>query len=147
MFNDKLKRIAVVYVAVQVVIWAKAAWFFMAFGYGSVSPYNIIFFPPEMVTFSNVFHEAMHVAIGILALLFGKNLVKIEWPKFLATLAVAVTIHNVAYWFTKAHLSFSFSVMDFFADAIVLSAFVLLAFSLKKWIKPLEQRFKWLKTL
>ena len=147
MFNDKLKRIAVVYALFQVVIWVKAVWFFTSFGYGNVSSYNRIFFPPEMILFSFLFHEAMHVVIGILALLFGKDLVKIEWPKLLATIAAAVAIHNVAYWFTKAHLSVSFSVIDFFTDFIVLIAFVLLAFSLKKYIKRLEQRFKLLKTL
>ncbi len=147
MFNDKLKRIAVVYALFQVVIWTKAVWFFLTIGWGSVSSYNRIFFPPEMILFSLLFHETMHVVIGILALLFGKNLAKIEWPKLLATIAVAVAIHNVAYWFTKAHLSASLSVIDFFTDYIVLIAFVLLAFSLKKYIRRLEQRFKWLKTL
>jgi len=127
-------RIAVTYVALQVVIWAKCALFFALYGAGRVAKSNEFLFPADAIAFNFFFHEAMHIAIGVLALLFGKNLKKIEWLKLVAIVFVAVFIHNLAYWFTWSHASISYSVFDFATDSVILLAVILVGYVLgKSW--------------
>lgn len=125
-------RIAVVYVALQVVIWIKCTAFFLLYGAGRVSYFSSYLFPPDAIAFNLFFHEAMHVAIGILALLFGKNLQRIEWAKLAAVIFTAVFIHNLAYWFTNSHISVAYSAYDFASDFVLLFAAVLAGYALKK---------------
>jgi hypothetical protein len=139
----KLARIALAYAGLQAVIWVKAFAFFFSYGYGAVGRYNQLFFPQEAILFNFWFHEGMHVAIGVLALAFGKNLAKVEWSRLVPAVLAAVAIHNVAYWFTRVHSSLMASVKDFVSDFVVLLAFVLLGFALRRQIN----RFKLLNAL
>ena len=123
-------KVAIVYVVLQVIIWIKCAVFFYLYGNGSVTMFNRFLFPANAIAFSFFFHEAMHVAIGILALLFGKNLKKIEWTKLVAVIFAAVFIHNLAYWFTRTHTSIAFSAFDFASDSTILLAAVLAGYAL-----------------
>ncbi|MFA4855527.1 MAG: hypothetical protein WC634_03000 [archaeon] len=129
--NGNLK-VAIVYVALQVLIWIKCAAFFVIYGAGRVTNFNAYLFPPDAVFFNWVFHETMHVAILVLALLFGKNLKRVEWLKLVATVFVAVAVHNVAYWFTNSHSSVAYSAVDFASDSVLLFAAVLAGYALKK---------------
>lgn len=135
-FENGNLRVAIVYVALQVVIWIKCAAFFAIYGAGRVADFNAYLFPPDAVVFNFFFHEGMHVAIGILALLFGKNLKRIEWIKLVAVIFVAVLVHNLAYWFTNTHISVAYSAYDFSSDSVMLLAAVLAGYALKKaWMR------------
>ena len=76
----------------------------------------------------------MHVAIGILALSFGWNIVKIKWGKLWLVVFAAVAVHNVAYWFTVAHQGIAYSAVDFVSDSLLLMAFVLAGFVGKNFL-------------
>ncbi len=132
MFNRKLRRIATAYLALQLVIWVKCAAFFSLYGFGKVARFNKAFFPAEAITFNFFFHEAMHVGIAVLALLFGKNMRRLEWLKLVAVVFIAVALHNFAYWFSKSHPSLAFNVQDFVSDSVLLLAFVVAGFLLNK---------------
>ncbi len=138
MFNAWNKKIAVVFVALQAIIWVKTAVFFQLYGFGKVGDFNRQFFPPEAVLFNFFFQETMHVAIGILALLFGANIQKIAWRKLLAVVGAAVSLHNVSYWFTESHPSAVFSLFDFASDYLILTTVILIGFKLKR-VKALAE--------
>jgi hypothetical protein len=104
----------------------------LLYGAGRVANFNAYLFPEAAVSFNFFFHEAMHVAIFVLALLFGKNLKRVEWAKLVGVVIVAVFLHNLAYWFTNAHSSFAYTVYDFFSDSAMLLAAVLAGYVLKK---------------
>jgi len=138
--NGNLK-VVLVYVALQVVIWAKSAVFFALYGAGRVANFNAYLFPQDAIALNFFFQEAMHVAIGILALLFGKNIGRIEWAKLVAVIFVAVFIHNLAYWFTNSHISVAYSAYDFASDSAMLLAAVLAGYVLKKiWLDFAKKR-------
>ena len=135
-FKNKNLKVAITYVVLQVIIWIKCAAFYLLYGAGRVARFNAFLFPADAIAFNFFFHEAMHIAIGILALLFGKNLKKIEWLKLVAVVFVAVFIHNLAYWFTLSHASIAYSVIDFASDSVILFAVVLAGYLLNKlWIR------------
>ncbi len=133
-------KVAIVYVALQVIIWIKCAAFYLLYGAGRVANFNSFLFPADAIAFNFFFHEAMHVGIGILALLFGKNLKKIEWIKLIAVIFVAVIIHNLAYWFTWSHASIAYSVFDFASDSLMLLGVVLAGYLLNKIWMLLKKR-------
>ena len=135
--NKKLVRIALWYVLLQAIIWVKCAWFFALFGHGRAALFNLAAFSQEALVFNFWFHEAMHVGIGILALLFGKNLKRLEWVKLVAIIFVAVALHNVGYWLTKSHHSVGYSAFDFASDSVLLFAFVVAGFA---WTKFFAKR-------
>jgi hypothetical protein len=144
-FGNGNLKVALVYVALQIVIWIKCAAFFLIYGAGRVANFNAYLFPAGAIEFNWFFHEAMHVAILILALLFGKNLQKIEWLKLTAVMFIAVFLHNLAYWFTNSHASIAYSAYDFTSDSVMLFAAVLAGYVLKKiWLrlgkKPLQEK-------
>lgn len=140
--NGNLK-VALVYVALQVAIWIKCAAFFALYGAGRVANFNVYLFPPAAVSFNFFFHEAMHVAILILALLFGKNLKRIEWAKLVAVIIIAVFIHNFVYWFTNSHVSLAYSAYDLASDSVMLLAAVLTGYVLKKlWPRFTKERLE-----
>ena len=124
MFNRRLRRIAFVYVALQVAIWIKCALFFSWFGYGKSMPFSATAFPETAIAFDFFFHNGVHFAIGILALLFGKNIHRAEWAKLAAIVLAAVAIHNAGYWFTAVHPSLAYITVDFARDSIILFCFV-----------------------
>ncbi len=132
MFNNRLRKIGLVYLALQAVIWAKCIAFFLLFGFGKSMDFNAQAFPAAALLFDFFFHNAMHVGIGILALLFGKNMQKIEWIKLVAVVFVAVALHNALYWFTASHPTAAYSAFDFARDSGLLLAFVVAGFALKK---------------
>jgi hypothetical protein len=146
MFNRKTRRIAIAYMALQVVIWAKCALFFAWFGHGKSMPFNLQDFPADAIQFDFFFHNGVHVLIGVLALLFGASIQKIELRKLAAValaaaklaaiVAAAVALHNVAYWLTATHPSIEYAGFDFARDSVMLFAFVLAGFLLKvSWAK------------
>ncbi len=124
MFDRKLRRIAIAYVALQAVIWAKCVLFFVWFGHGKSIPFNWRAFPENALLFDFFFHNGMHAAIAVLALLFGKNIQRIEWLKIIAVVFVAAGLHNIAYWFTASHESAWYSAVDFARDSALLFAAV-----------------------
>ncbi|MDP2973561.1 MAG: hypothetical protein Q8N60_00780 [Candidatus Diapherotrites archaeon] len=132
MFNKQNKKIAALYVALQGIIWAKTIVFFQLYGFGKAGNFNRVFFPQDAILFNFVFHETMHVAIGVLALLFGANMQKIELGKLTVVVFAAVSLHNVSYWFTKSHPSALLSLFDFASDYLILTAFVLVGFALNR---------------
>ena len=137
MFDKKMWKISAVYVLLQIVIWAKSLAFFQWHGFGRVAGFNRFAFSPEAIFFDFVFHEAMHVAIGVLALVFGARLRRLEWAKLALAVAVAVAVHNLAYWFTASHQSLSFSVIDFVSDFAILLAFVVAGYVVRRhWQGP-----------
>ncbi len=131
--DKKLVRIALWYVLLQTIIWAKCTLFFALFGHGRTALFNLAAFSQEALVLNFWFHEAMHVGIAILALLFGKNLKKLEWAKLAAIVFVAVALHNVGYWLTESHSSIGYSVFDFAFDSTVLFAVVVAAFAWRKF--------------
>lgn len=131
-FFGKNSLVAAVYLLLQAVIWIKCWVFFALYGAGRVMAANSFLFPQDAVVFNYYFHEAMHVAIGILALLFGKNLKKIEWLRLIAIIFGAVAVHNVAYWFTWSHPNILYSVYDFCYDSTLLLVVVLVGYFLGK---------------
>ena len=140
MFEKGNLKIAIVYVLLQVVIWIKCAGFYLLYGAGRVASFNSFLFPADAIAFNFFFHEAMHVAIGVLALLFGKNLKKIEWLKLVAVIFIAVFIHNLAYWFTWSHESIAYSAFDFASDSAILFVVVLIGYVLNKLWMLLKKR-------
>lgn len=138
--NSNLK-VALVYVALQAAIGVKCAAFFALYGAGRVAKFNAYLFPPNAVMFNLFFHEAIYVAILVLALLFGKNLKRIEWLKLAAVILIAATAHNAAYWFTNSHISAGYSANDFASDSVLLLAAVLAGYALKKiWQRFAKKR-------
>jgi hypothetical protein len=141
--NKKLEKIALWYMLLQAIIWIKSALFFAWFGYGRAALFNIQAFTPEALAFNFWFHEAMHLGIAVLALLFGKNLKKLEGVKLAAIIFVAVGLHNLAYWFTRSHPSMLYNALDFVSDSAVLLAVVVAGFVFKRFLN--KQTFKFLK--
>ncbi len=146
MFNQKERRVAIAYMALQVVIWAKCALFFAWFGHGKSMQFSLQDFPADAIQFDFFFHNGVHVLIGGLALLFGASLQKIELRKLAAVVlaaaklaaivAAAVALHNVAYWFTATHLGIEYTLFDFARDFVLLFAAVAAGFLLKViWVK------------
>jgi len=74
MFNRKERRIAIAYMALQVVLWAKCALFFAWFGHGKSMPFSFQDFPADAIQFDFFFHNAVHFLIAGLALLFGASM-------------------------------------------------------------------------
>ena len=129
-------KIAITYVVLQVIIWIKCTAFYLLYGAGRVARFNEFLFPADAISFNFFFHEAMHIAIGVLALLFGKNLKKIEWLKLVAVVFGAVVIHNLAYWVTFSHESIAYSAFDFANDSVILLAVILVGYLLgKSWTR------------
>ncbi len=139
----KVTKIALVYVALQALIGAKSFAYFYWFGFGAVNEFNQVLFSGPAILFDFFFHEAMHAAIGLLALSFGKNLAKVEWSRLAPEILFAVAIHNVGYWLTRVHQSPLNSAKDFVSDFVLVFAFVLVGFSLRRQIN----RFKLLNAL
>ncbi len=134
-FENGNLKVAIVYVVLQVIIWIKCTAFYLLYGAGRVAKFNSFLFPADAIAFNLFFHEAMHVAIAILALWFGKNLKKLEWIKLVAVVFVAVFIHNLAYWFTWSHANIAYSAVDFANDSVTLFAVVVVGYALNKiWI-------------
>lgn len=121
MLPHKQLRIAKAYLFLQIVIWVKSAFFFMNFGHGKVLLFSVKDFPPGILVVDYWFHTAMHVLIGLLALLFGRGLEKFELKKILPLIFVAVALHNVGYWLTNSHPNLIYSVTDFVTDSIILT--------------------------
>ncbi len=133
--NKKLEKIAAGYVALQAVIWVKAAAFFSIFGHGKVFRFTRDLFTQDAIFFDYWFHEAMHVSIGALALAFGFMLEELEWKKFTGFVGVAVVLHNIGYWLTASHPGIEFSAIDYGKDAILLAVFVLAGYAIGKIAK------------
>ena len=141
--NRKLRWIAIAYILLQVVIWVKCIAFFAWFGYGMSGTFNVTAFPEWALAFDFFFHSGMHFAIGILALLFGKSIGRVEWPKLVAVVFAAVAVHNVAYWFTASHQYAWYSALDFTRDSLILFAFVVAGHVFGKlWTKALKAKQK-----
>jgi len=138
MLSKKNTRIALIYLLLQGIIWVKSAAFFAMFGHGKALEFVQGNFPPEALAFDFIFHEGMHVAIGILALSFGKNIKKIAWAKLAALIAIAVFTHNVGYWLTASHPGITYSLIDFTRDSIILMAFVVAGYYLKRPFNKIE---------
>lgn len=130
MFNQKERGIAIAYMALQIVIWAKCALFFAWFGHGKSMPFSFQDFPADAIQFDFFFHNAVHFLIAALALLFGANLKKNEWQKLVAIVLAAVALHNVAYWFTATHPGIEYAAFDFARDFVLLFAFIAAGFAL-----------------
>ncbi len=124
--------IALAYLAVQAVVWAKSLYFFSLYGHGKSAVFSLDAFPAEALQFEHFFHNGVHVAIGVVALLFGMNLKRIDCVKLLAIVFIAVGLHNVGYWLTFSHPSPIHSIVDFTRDSLLLLAFIVAGFSLKK---------------
>ena len=133
MLNKKQGRIAIVYVLLQVVVWAKSIWFFLLFGYGKVLHFNEAAFPAGMIVLDYFFHETVHVLIGLLALLFGYNMQKLDWNRLVAVVLVAVFLHNLFYWITASHPSIEYAVFDFARDFAILLLVVIVGFAIRKF--------------
>ena len=131
-FENGNLKIAITYVVLQVIIWIKCTAFYLLYGAGRVASFNSFLFPTDAIGFNFFFHEAMHIAIGVLALLFGKNLKKIEWFKLVAVVFVAVFIHNIAYWLSFSHESLAYSAFDFTSDSVILLTVILVGYVLGK---------------
>ncbi len=141
MFENGNLKIAITYVALQVIIWIKCTAFYLLYGAGRVANFNSFLFTADAISFNFFFHEVMHIAIGVLALLFGKNLKKLEWIKLVAVVFVAVFVHNLAYWFTWSHASIAYSMFDFASDSVILLAVVLVGYVLgKSWTRFKKQK-------
>ena len=144
MLKGKLRKIAAVYIALQVVIWVKSFAFFSLYGFGRVARFNRQFFSQDVILFDFLFHEAMHIGIGLLALWFGKNLKKLELLKLFAIVFIAVFLHNLAYWLTKSHKDILYSATDFASDSLILLAVIVVGYALgkkfsKKTVKSAQQ--------
>ena len=131
--QDNLRRISIAYIAVQALIWVKSFAFYVVYGFGKVTPHNWAFFPKSVLSPDLIFHTLGHISIGVLALLYGKNLKEFKASKVIPAVFVAVFLHNVAYWLTNSHPSNFYSVIDFGLDAAMLLSFVALGFVLSKW--------------
>ena len=126
--QGKRHRVVLAYVLLQFVIWAKCLVFFSLFGHGKVGDFSVAEFPMWVILPDWFFHEAMHVGIGILALLYGRSLANVKWKSFWLAVFSAVALHNFAYWLTASHPSALYSAVDFVSDSVLLAAFVLAGF-------------------
>ncbi|MBI4210938.1 MAG: hypothetical protein HY544_05560 [Candidatus Diapherotrites archaeon] len=114
-------RIAKAYAALQAIIWAKSAAFFAVFGHGKALPFSAASFPHGALLFDFWFHSAMHVLIGVLAILFGRNTEKFDLKMIVPVVFAAVALHNIGYWLTNSHPNIVYSVMDFVTDSVILA--------------------------
>ena len=146
MFNQKQHRIVFAYIALQAIIWAKCALFFVWFGHGKSMQFSFQDFPESAIVFDYFFHNGMHFLIALLALLFGASMPRINQvkpaaaahaiAKLAAIVLIAVALHNAAYWFTATHPGIEYTLFDFTRDFVMLSAFVLAGFLLNAiWVK------------
>ncbi len=119
------ERLALAYLALQAIIWAKSALFYILYGHGKVLPFSEAAFPADAIAFDWWFHLAGHAAIGLLAFAFGWKAEKIKWKGFAAVIFAAVALHNFAYWLTASHPGTVYSVIDFASDSAILAIFVL----------------------
>lgn len=133
-------KIALAYAALQAVIWAKSAFFFAWFGHGKALQFSRTAFPPGALLFDYYFHETMHVLVAILALLFGAGIQRIRWRRLAAVVAVAVVLHDAAYWLTASHPSLLYSAQDFATDSVLLAAFIIAGYAIKKALSKREQK-------
>ncbi len=124
MARETKKKAAIAYVVVQLVIWLKSAVFYLEYGRGKVLLFSMDEFPPLARAFDFWFHTTGHVAIAVLALLFGAATEKLE-AKTAAVVFVAVAMHNLAYWLTRAHPNALYSAIDFASDSVLLALFIL----------------------
>lgn len=129
------RRIGAAYVALQLLIWAKCTAFFLFYGHGKAMLFSAASFPEGVLFYDWLFHELMHVSIGVLALLYGKNLSEFRVRRVLPRILLAVFIHNLFYWLTATHPSTLYSVLDFGSDSIILLSAVFAGFLLGKWDK------------
>lgn len=141
-FSKRQRIIVIAYTILQLVIWAKCLVFFYYFGYGKVTDFSVAVFSQQVVFIDFLFHEFMHVAIGVLALLFGASFKKIKWKRLWIMVFAAVAMHNLAYWLTVSHSSIAYSAVDFVSDSVLLMIFVVAGSLLEKILPRLNKRFK-----
>jgi len=124
------------YLSIQIVIWFKVILTFFLFGKGiSFSGLPIAVHLPfsSIFVFQNVyqvwewgFHFLMHFFIAVWVFLLVKHVQKIVLHELIFLGGLAVFLHNVAYWFTRSHMSWRFSVWDILADFFSLVFFFVL---------------------
>jgi hypothetical protein len=130
-----ISRIELFYVVLQLLIGVKCLFFFFFYGRGRAMPFSLFDFPSDALFFDFVFHELMHVLIGLLALVYGMNVPEFRVGFLLPRIFFAVFIHNFFYWLTNVHPSVIYSVIDFGSDSVILLSFVFTGFLLGKWNK------------
>ncbi|MBN2067907.1 MAG: hypothetical protein JW744_05555 [Candidatus Diapherotrites archaeon] len=146
MLSKQQKRIAIAYLALQAAVWAKSMLFFAWFGHGKAMEYSMQAFSNEALQFDFIFHNSVHVLIGLLAIGFGASLRNFELRKpgtalrsagkLAAFVLAAVAVHNFAYWFTAVHPSIEYSAFDFARDCALLLAAVVAGYAVKAaWLK------------
>ncbi len=132
MAQNPLRRIALAYIFLQLIIWVKSAYFFSMFGHGKVLLFSVSSFPRDALFFDFYFHALMHGLIAILAVLFGKNLPQFKLGYVLPVVFAAVALHNFAYWLTYSHPSLLYTLLDFGSDSAILLSAVFAGFILSK---------------
>ena len=135
MLSKPQERIAVYYVLLQLVIWAKSAMFFFYFGHGKVLRFSVSAFPQNILLIDSIFHTSVHVLIGMMALAFGANIEKLKAKELVVAVFAAVLLHNIGYWFTNSHPGIYYSVYDFAVDSTILLAAIIAGFYGRKFIQ------------
>lgn len=121
------------YLAIQVLIWIKVFFTFLAFGVGiaySAQPVLIhlpfVFVPVFQNPFQVwewLFHQVMHFSIALWVFLLAKHVQKIKFFEMAVLFVVAVVLHNMGYWLTSTHPSLVYSANDFLLDYVALWGF------------------------
>jgi len=126
------KRVIALYVIVQAVLWAKNAVFFFTYGHGKVVREIRPIVPSEISVLDFVFHFLVHVIIAVLAIAFGKNLLRFDFFEILTVVAIAVLLHDVGYWLTRSHPGVIYSILDFGLDCALLLSAIFAGFILSR---------------
>jgi hypothetical protein len=124
------------YLAIQILIWFKVVVTFFFFGKG-ISYFGLpiaVHIPFSSIPyFANAyqvwewgFHFLMHFFIAAWVFLLVKHLKKTVLHELIFLGGLAVFLHNVAYWFTRSHASWRFSVWDLLVDYSALALFFIL---------------------
>ncbi|MDP3742124.1 MAG: hypothetical protein Q8R15_02300 [Candidatus Micrarchaeota archaeon] len=139
------------YVAIQVVLWAKVTLFYFLYGQGIllrlIEPaYTLApllmpqVFTSGLLILDWLFHNLVHLALGVSIFLFARRVKKINLTELLLMILVADVLHNVGYWFTNSFTSLLSMGLDFVDDFVLMMLFFYLCYFLSK-------RYKWFNKL
>ncbi|HLC93297.1 MAG TPA: hypothetical protein VJH23_06345 [archaeon] len=132
MLAAKLSKTELSYISLQIIIWAKCAIFFLLFGHGAVGVFNSGSFPQQAILLDYAFHTLAHIAIAILALVYGFLMKGFDILRLSKIVFIAVFLHNLGYWLTFSHPSALYSIADFGRDFLVLFIVIAAGFVLGK---------------
>ncbi len=145
--ENSFKKHALLYIGIQVVLWAKVALFFYLYGKGVllqvIEPFYTfapilmpgIFASPLLVA-DWAFHQLIHLSLAVMIFLFARRAPAPKIVQVIPIVLVADILHNVGYWFTNTFATTLDLVVDFGEDFFLFIVFYyLFAYA--------HKRYKW----